>query len=167
MNERILAIDAGTNESGAVIFEIDRALEWRYRLKWCGVLENRTLNTMIRHADYDVAALEMVACYGMPVGREVFETCVWVGRFTETIDRREIPHEKVYRREVKMELCGSMRAKDANIRRAIMDIFPRNGGGKTPEVGTKSQMGALFGVKSHVWAALGVGITFDKRRGAE
>ena len=28
----------------------------------------------------------MVACYGMPVGKEVFDTCIWIGRFIQEAD---------------------------------------------------------------------------------
>src|SRR5690606_27297734 len=69
----------------------------------------------------DLLAYEMVASYGMPVGREVVETVLWTGRFVE----RWSPYDatKVYRREVKTHLCGSMKAKDPNVWQAIIDRF--------------------------------------------
>lgn len=107
-----------------------------------------------------LCAVEMIASYGMPVGETVFETCVWVGRIVERIRqvRREVPR-KVYRKDVKMHLCQSMRAKDANIRQAILDLYPPIGGGKTPQQGTKAEPGPLYGIAKDEWAALGVALT--------
>jgi hypothetical protein len=99
----------------------------------------------------------MIACYGMPVGATVFETCVWIGRFIEAWGDE---FTKVYRKETKMHLCQTMRAKDSNIRQAIIDRYPATGGGKKPQIGTKAQPGPLYGVSKDVWAALAVAITF-------
>lgn len=101
-------------------------------------LRNRLEKKEISH---DSCVIEMVACYGMAVGKEVFETCVWIGRFLERVDAK-----LVYRRDVKLHVCGSARAKDANIAQALRD--------KYGEVGTKKNPGPLFGIKSHLWAAL-------------
>jgi hypothetical protein len=49
-----------------------------------------------------------------------------------------------------MHLCNSMRAKDANVRQALIDRFG--------PVGTKKQPGKLYGVATHYWAALGVAV---------
>ncbi len=73
--------------------------------------------------------------------------------------------DRVFRREVKLALCNSMQAKDANVRRALLDMYPATGGGKTPQVGTKGKPGPLYGVKSHAWAALGVGVAWGMREG--
>ena len=60
-----------------------------------------------------------------------------------------------------MYLCNSMRAKDSNIRQAILDRYPTTGGGKCPQVGTKKEPGPLYGVSKDVWAAIGVGLTYQ------
>jgi hypothetical protein len=56
----------------------------------------------------------------------------------------------VYRRDVKLHLCHSPRAKDANVRQALIDrLGPQ---------GTKKNPGPTYGMKSHLWAALAVGV---------
>lgn len=102
----------------------------------------------------DVLAIEMVANYGMPAGKTLFETCVWIGRFIEA-HRGE--HHLVYRRDVKLYLCNSSRARDANVMQALLD---RYGGTRRAAVGTKKHPGPLYGFKSHLWAALGVAVTY-------
>lgn len=100
-------------------------------------------------------AIEMIASYGLAVGREVFETCVWIGRFQQAW-RQPSDVRLVYRRDVKLHLCGSPRAKDANIRQALID--------KVGPQGTKKAPGPTYGVRSHAWAALGVAVTVADNR---
>ena len=104
----------------------------------------------------------MIASYGMPVGEETFNTCVWIGRFVQAA--MPIEADLIPLLDVKMALCHDSRAKDANIRRAILDLYPATGCGKTPQVGTKKKPGPLYGVKSHSWAALAVGQTWCLKR---
>jgi hypothetical protein len=96
-------------------------------------------------------AVEMIASYGMPVGREVFETCVWIGRFVQAWQPGA--HEFVYRRDVKMYLCGSNRAKDGNIRQALLDLVGPQG--------TKKAPGPTYGLRGDEWAALAVAVTIS------
>ncbi len=105
-------------------------------------------------------AVEMIASYGMPVGKEVFETCVWIGKFIQAWGR---PYTKIYRKDVKLHLCGSPRAKDSNIRQALIDRF----GGKEKAIGTKKKRGPLYGFKSDMWAALSVAVTYADNFGGE
>lgn len=151
MNSGILAIDPGPTQSGWVIYDAGRVAA-------SGVSENDEMLTTVKHSPVERLAIEMIASYGMAVGREVFETCVWIGRFQQAW-RAPGEVELVYRKDVKLYLCGTPKAKDANVRQALLDMFPRAGGGKTPQIGTKAQPGPLFGVSSHAWPALGVAIT--------
>lgn len=142
---KILAIDPGNEQSGWVIWNHNRVAD-------SGVLPNdEMLFEIQRTTDVTMAlAIEMIASYGMPVGREVFETCVWIGRFQQAWHSPGSVR-LVYRRDVKLHLCGSMKAKDPNIRQALLD--------KIGPQGTKKAPGPLYGVKSHAWAALGVAVT--------
>jgi 5-methylcytosine-specific restriction protein A len=55
------------------------------------------------------------------VGAEVFDTVLWAGRFAEAAHR--VPVVLLPRRAVKLALCGDSRARDANIRQALIDRF--------------------------------------------
>lgn len=142
---RILAIDPGTTESGWCLLDRDIVVT-------SGVMPNAEVVAMLAVGSKGpyTLAIEMIASYGMAVGREVFETCVWIGRFTQAWHSPEAV-KLVYRRDVKLHLCGSPRAKDANIRQALLDLLGPQG--------TKKQPGPTYGVKSHAWAALGVAVT--------
>lgn len=149
---KILAVDPGTKQSGWCLLDGSTPLAF-------GVLENEKMIEEIRATyDADILAVEMIASYGMAVGREVFETCVWIGRFVEAWRDPEAVH-LVYRKDVKTHLCGTTKAKDANVRQALIDLYPATGGGSTPQIGTKAKPGPLYGISSHVWPALAVGFT--------
>jgi len=147
----ILAIDPGNNQSGWCLFDGQRVID-------SGVTDNYAMLVKIMFNQNSQLAIEMIASYGMAVGREVFETCVWIGRFMQA---HHSGAKLVYRKDVKMHLCGTMKAKDANIRQAIIDLFPATGGGKTPQIGTKAKPGPLYGVASHAWPALAVALTVE------
>lgn len=143
---KLLAIDPGTDESGWVILD-------NFRIVASGISPNETMLHKVKmegYYDIDVLAIEMIASYGMAVGREVFETCVWIGRYVQAWRAPEAV-KLVYRRDVKLHLCGTSKAKDANIRQALIDLLGPQG--------TKKAQGATYGVKSHAWAALGVAVT--------
>lgn len=153
---KILAIDPGTTKSGWCLLDSGKPVAF-------GVDENADVLSLIRGMwDADYLAIEMIASYGMAVGKEVFETCVWIGRMMEQW-RNPDEVRLIYRKDVKMHLCGTTKAKDANIRQAIIDSYPATGGGAIPQIGTKSQPGLLYGVSSHVWPALGVALTAEHK----
>jgi hypothetical protein len=136
-----VGIDPGPRESAVVVWHGERVL-----------LAVDVENQFVRGTVVDwwergaTVACEWIECYGMAVGREVFETVFAVGAFAAAVDVRLIP-----RRDVKLHLCQSPRAKDPNIRQALIDRF-----GPT---GTKKNPGPLFGIAGHRWAALAVAVT--------
>lgn len=152
---RILALDPGTTQTAWVLWDT------------CGDLVEfgihgnedmrETVRVMIEDFAPDQLAVEMIASYGMPVGAEVFQTCVWIGRFVQLwVTSTGNPWQFVYRRDVKLELCNSAKAKDGNVRQALLDrVGPQ---------GTKKAPGPTYGVSKDVWSALGVAITAAKQQ---
>lgn len=162
---RTLAIDPGSSESAFVIYgdwpreapASDRVIVAK------GIFPNREMLDAIGGyaSDLDPAlecAIEMIASYGMAVGAEVFETCVWIGRFAERWEAMGDvgAARRVFRRDVKMHLCGNNKAKDGNIRQALIDKF---GGTKEAAIGKKATPGPLYGVRADEWAALALAVT--------
>lgn len=109
-----------------------------------------------------VIVIEKIAAMGMAVGAEVFDTAQWSGRFIQAAFTAGVEWSEVKRAEVKMHLCGNMRAKDPNIRQALIDRF----GGKEAAIGKKKNPGPLFGIAGDCWAALAVAVTYADKHGA-
>ena len=151
----ILAIDPGNVESAYVV--LDSKLK-PIKLEKCDnekILHN-IYNRELENCEF--AAIEMVASYGMAVGESVFETCVWIGKFEEALSVFGFRPKKIYRKDEKMNLCNSMKAKDSNIVQALIDRFAPN----TPNKGkgTKKEPGWFYGFKKDIWQAYAVGITY-------
>jgi len=106
-----------------------------------------------------VLVVERIESYGMSVGTTIFETVWWSGRFHQIYQGQA---ERLTRRAIKLHLCGTARAKDANVRQALLDRFSPSGGGKTPQVGVKAKPGPLYGVSRDIWAALAVAVTYQE-----
>lgn len=160
---RALALDTGTTSTGFAYVEFSK--HCHPTLLNFGIIGNQDILKMIGESKHDAIVMENFQCMGMAVGISTFNAAIWLGRFVEAA-RRSDPSQTVYlmhRSAIKMEICGTPRAKDPNIRQAIIDMYPvGQGGGKVPQIGINKQRGPLYGVSSHVWSALAVAISFDK-----
>lgn len=143
----ILAIDPGNIETAYCVIDVEtlRPIEF-------GKISNEKLINYIPNLKVNDMAIEMIASYGMPVGKEVFETCVWIGKFLERMDNIAKNIDYVYRMEEKMHICNNPRARDATIKKALIDRFG--------EKGTKKNPGWFYGFSADVWQAYAVGITY-------
>lgn len=151
---RILAIDPGPEFSAYVLYDGAQPLEFA-KLDNAAMLSRCFQNTSGKTA----LVIEQVAAMGMAVGAEVFETVFWSGRFAQAWAGR---WDRIKRHEVKMWLCGNMRAKDANIRQALLDRY----GGKERAVGKKKTPGVLYGLSGDCWSALAIAVTYAESRAA-
>jgi hypothetical protein len=106
--------------------------------------------------------IEQVACMGMAVGETVFETVFWSGRFAEIWTTVGGPVARMPRHAVKLALCHNTRAKDANIRQRLIDLY-----GGPAAIGRKATPGPLYAVKADLWAALALGLAYQQSRGVD
>jgi hypothetical protein len=142
-NNFVVGIDPGPEQSAYVEFDGSRV--WRR-----GIVANKELQDMISFLGQSPIFIEMIASYGMAVGASVFNTCVAIGWLECEANARGLKAQRVFRKDIKLHLCQSPRAKDANVRQALIDrLGPQ---------GTKKQPGPTYGVKSHEWAALAVAV---------
>ena len=143
----ILAIDPGCESSAYVLIDED------YGIRSFDKLDNKVLLTIIKQQYEATIVIEMISSYGMPVGKEVFDTCVWIGRFMQASN---CPVALIYRKDVKLHLCNSTKAKDSNIIQALKDRFG--------DKGTAKAKGYFYGFKADIWQAHALAVTYlDKQ----
>lgn len=149
---RLLSIDPGSYKSGYVIWDGESRLS-------PGIENNKGLLDIIRKEvrQLDRVVIENIASYGRPVGRTVFDTCIWIGRFIQLWG--ELKDESslylIERKEVKMHLCGRTASKDSDVIKAIKDRYG--------EKGTKKAPGFTYSLVGDSWQAFALAIYwFDK-----
>lgn len=109
----------------------------------------------------DPLVIEQIESFGKPVGREVFDTVFWAGRFYQAWNGHHIDRAVLLsRRTVKTHLCRSASANDAHVRQALLDRF---GPGKARAVGLKRTPGPLYGLSADGWAALALAVVWTER----
>lgn len=157
----VWGLDPGYEESALVVFDGDTVLRH-------DIQPNAVIRSWLR-AEADLAiragrltqtylAIERLESMGMAVGKEVFETVDWAGRFREAWFPCRVA--RITRHEVKLHLCGARNVKDTNVRQAIIDRF---GVTKERAIGTKKAPGPLHGLVGHEYAALAVALTWWDR----
>lgn len=160
MTPSILAIDPGPRMSAFVELAGDRVVAH-------GKVGNLELLQKLRTADpHGPLVVEMIAPYGKPVGREVFETCTWIGRYLEAwqgvgrlLERKEV------KRALGLRAGGSKAATDADVRRTLIarwcrKVDPAVGEPERLVIGSKRAPGPLFGIVDDQWAALAVAVAW-------
>ena len=158
----VLAIDPGPKLS-AVVWLIDG------RPVTYDKVPNVDALRLVQTYDAYPLVVEMVASYGMAVGAEVFDTCVFIGQLCErkiATSKIQLPPFLLRRADVKYHLCGrTSKVNDSVIRQNMIDRF----GGKNEAIGTKSKPGCCYGMSKDTWQALALACTandlFTAKRG--
>ena len=154
----IVALDPGNTQTGYVVVEHDGREIVRVIDK--GKIDNELVyGVLLKYQNYALA-IEMIASYGMPVGAEVFEACVWIGKFLEYARALRLASDiqRIYRKEEKLYLCGYLTAKDGDIMRALVERYAP--GASNYGKGTKGMPGFFYGFRADMWAAMAVATTY-------
>lgn len=157
--ENIMSIDVGTEYSGYCILNSKT-----YALIDFGKVENECLLEKVKKLYYDVLVYEKFVSFGMPIGQSTIESIQWNGRYIQSALDVGAEVFPITRKMEKINICGSMKAKDANIRQALIDRFAvfdfKNG------KGTKKNKDWFYGVSKDVWSAIAIGVTYlDIKKG--
>lgn len=161
----ILAIDPGSEQSALVLWNGARVL-------FKEILPNHDALERVRvyrQAYKGPIVCEKIASYGMPVGAEVFLTCFWTGRFWQVAQEFGPRFHLMPRLEVKRHICHDSKAKDSNIRTALIDRFGQpHTFREEPRFGAKGQPikpervkvpGVTYELHDDLWAAFALGVT--------
>lgn len=141
-HETVLAIDPGNIESAYVRLTGDARI-----LDFGKVSNERMLAIAAENVDHRIC--EAIVSYGMPAGKSLFDTCIFIGQILERC--RPSPVTLIPRLEVKLAICKSPRANDATVRTALIDLYG--------PPGKKTSPGPTYGISADVWSALAIGTT--------
>jgi len=148
----ILAIDPGPEESGYLILG-DKILDMGKIIN--DYLEDLLYSKRISNLRPSVV-VEIVKSYGMPAGDSLFRTMWWLGRFSVSCDNMCYHYYEVTRKAVVSYLCNSGRAKDSNVRQALIDKYE-------PDLPPKKRPKKfLKGVSKDMWSALAIATYFKE-----
>ena len=163
----ILGIDPGPDESAIAIIKFDP-----YHGKWptlgiFGKYENRhILNSIeLNLENIHGCCIEQAQNHGHIVGRDVYETIWWSGRFYELAEHSlDMDVVRMKKPTINVELCGISRATNSQIVASVTDEFEPCGGGKNKRKGTKRNPGPLYGVSGQdVYDAMAAAIAFYRK----
>jgi hypothetical protein len=161
MSKIIFSIDPGNIDTAFCVWDGSTILEF-------GKIENEEfLEKIHKFISATITpstihfVIEKIASYGLAVGATVFDTAEMTGRIEQKVKDHYLifisypPNfKKVFRRDVKLHICGSVRAKDGNIRQALIDRFE-------PELQAKQRpKGLLKGLTADCWQAFALAVTY-------
>jgi len=140
----ILAIDPGPEESAWLVMICGLP----YNFKKEGNDEIISQLRGIQGTKHDTVVIEEIQNQGMPIGKTTIQAAMWTGRFAQVATDIGFPVVLVGRRDIKLHWCGNMRAKDPNVRQALVDHYG--------PPGTKKNPGVTHGIKKDIWSALAI-----------
>lgn len=148
MKQTVIGVDPANIQSAFAVYDGEKIVE--HGLVENGAFFGNILDAFI-HNEVSMVYIEDIQSYGMAVGESVFSTCKYIGRLQLLCEQNNVPYEMVKRSDIKLHHCNTTRAKDSNIRAALIERF----GGK----GTKANQGFFYGISgSDKWSACAVAI---------
>jgi len=175
----ILAIDPGTKQSAYSLIRDD------YSIVSANKLPNEEVLELVHHGEYDVLAVECMEPrfhapgagknMGLRIGDEVYETCIWIGRFMEAACARGKQIFRVFRSEERARLIPTKKnglppltgkvgeSGDSKMRAALIARFARHD--KVNGKGRAANKDFFYGFRADMWNAFAVGVVcLDRQR---
>lgn len=152
-NTIILGIDQGNVESGVLSLTIN-PLKIASKAK----IPNHLVLDLIKELKNDKTlnihlCIEKFKSYGMPMGQTTIDSIEWGGRFIQAFDNAA-QTLSVPRKTITKHHCHSGKAKDGNVRQALIDRFE-------PDLPPKKRpKGFLKGISKDEWSALAIALYY-------
>lgn len=124
----VIGLDPGSKKSAWVLYDGGEPVRWGYDM-------NSFVRVLLANSATNfppgpvLLAVEYMRPRGLPTSQDEMDTMFELGRMVQTWNGEWKP---VSRHEVKLHVCGHAKAKDANIRAALIDRF----GGSSALLGT-------------------------------
>jgi hypothetical protein len=152
---KLLSVDPGPQFSAYSILDTHKSPPKIFQFQ---KIENNSLLSLLKQRaalGTERLVVEQIKNFGMAMGDSTINTVLWSGRFVQIYEN---DFDLIPRKTICSIICQNPRAKDTNIRQAIIDRF----GGKEKAIGNKKNPGPLHGVSGDVWSAIAIGIAYDE-----
>lgn len=135
MNKKdvIVCFDPGNNLTGWCVYSIENKVLF-YKNKEDNLEVIEKFKEFFQKYNILQVGIEYPSSYGMSVGQSLYDTCTFVGILIQISKDNNINPELVFRKSVKMFLCNSVRAKDAEVNLRVREYFGEDNTIKSPNV---------------------------------
>jgi len=149
----VIGIDPGAKQSSLVVWDsVAKVITYK------GILDNDHVPFCVRSApSKSIVAIEQLRGYGLRVGNDTFDSIWWSGVFAEAAKSAGMPFYMLPRADICNHLTDNPKCGDKGIRDALIDRYGEQGSRKEP--------GRLYGIKSHMWAALAAAVVAGETEG--
>jgi hypothetical protein len=152
----ILAIDPGKDLHGWVIYSTSNRHISGYGHSDITEIVEKVFPKMREHLSHCV--IEAFLPRGQPLGYDMLETILNVGRLEAYWRAKYTLASLVPRKDVLLHMCDDHRATKAQLNVMVYDRF---GGSRSAAYGSKEKPGPLYGIKGqHIRDALALAITY-------
>jgi hypothetical protein len=129
----IICFDPGNDLTGWCVYSVeDKVLFYKNKEDNLKVIEK--FKEFFQKYNILQVGIEYPSSYGMSVGQSLYDTCTFVGILIQISKDNNINPELVFRKSVKMFLCNSVRAKDAEVNLRVREYFGEDNTIKSPNV---------------------------------
>lgn len=127
----IICFDPGNDLTGWCVYSVeDKILFYKNKEDNLKVIEK--FKEFFQKYNILQVGIEYPSSYGMSVGQSLYDTCTFVGILIQISKNNNVNPELVFRKSVKMFLCNSVRAKDAEVNLRVREYFGEDNTIKSP-----------------------------------
>lgn len=160
----ILAIDTGSHDSAYVLYNEDtQQLADKNKLPNLQCIQK--FKKYLDKGQISKVLIEQTSSNGIPVGMEVFMNCEIIGFFVGFLKQYPVSVELIFRKTVKMALCGAIRkVTDASVNLMVREEFGEDNTQKRPNLfyfnDEVKENNGLQWMNNDVWASLAIILTY-------
>lgn len=150
ITQSIIGIDPGTSQTAVTELTVRCGVITRVNAMKIDNPEFLAKTRSLASYEVDHVFIEGMQSYGMPVGKETFETCYLIGRVLEILEGKGIGCTMLFRKDIVQHHCLTTKGKDAHVRAALIE--------RLGAPGTKKNPGLLYGVTSDMWSSTAIAV---------
>jgi len=135
---RVLSLDPGNEETGFVLWDSKRKMILDKDKLSNEELQKKLpslvkMNNLFKGEEVECVGIEMISSYYMPVGQPIFDCCLWIGIFKNTLENLGFKPKLIFRQSIKMHHALAIsKVNDSVINGILRQKYGEDNTQKTP-----------------------------------